>query len=239
MARIETMTKGIHNKMGIQNTQTENAGQVKRMQACRESVKASKIATWFLFAAAICAGLCAQEATTSIQDTIYHADGTVATGTILVTWPAFTAVSGQTVAAGNLTVPIGSNGSVSIQLTPNSGATPVGTYYTAVYHLDDGTVSKEYWLVPNTTQTTIYGNSKRSDACEHRCADGESDIRQQLDRELFAAAGWNDEGRFESQHGPSKCIAGSNEGICRCARISLSCWRTGCDAAEWNDTGDQ
>jgi len=79
----------------------------------------------------------------------------VATGTILVTWPAFTAVSGQTVAAGNLTVPIGSNGSVSIQLTPNSGATPVGTYYTAVYHLDDGTVSKEYWLVPNTTQTTI------------------------------------------------------------------------------------
>ena len=24
----------------------------------------------------------------------------------------------------------------------------MGTYYTAVYHLDDGTVSREFWVVP-------------------------------------------------------------------------------------------
>jgi hypothetical protein len=40
-------------------------------------------------------------------------------------------------------------------LTPNVGAAPAGTYYTAVYHLDDGTVSKEYWVVPNVATTTI------------------------------------------------------------------------------------
>ncbi|MGO8719331.1 MAG: hypothetical protein ACLQMO_08955 [Acidobacteriaceae bacterium] len=93
--------------------------------------------------------------TTLVQDTVYHADGTVATGTILVTWPAFVTAGGNTVAAGNLTAKIGANGGVSLNLAPNVGATPAGTYYTAVYHLDDGTVSKEYWLIPNVPATTV------------------------------------------------------------------------------------
>ena len=29
-----------------------------------------------------------------------------------------------------------------------SGATPAGSYYTAVLHLDDGTTSQQYWVVP-------------------------------------------------------------------------------------------
>ena len=37
---------------------------------------------------------------------------------------------------------------LSVQLAPNAGATPMGSYYTAVYHLDDGSVSREYWVVP-------------------------------------------------------------------------------------------
>jgi len=96
-----------------------------------------------------------QVPTTLIQDTIYHADGTYASGTVLVTWPAFSTANGDAIPAGNLTTQIGANGSISLNLTPNFGATPTGTYYTAVYHLDDGTVSTEYWVVPAAVQTTI------------------------------------------------------------------------------------
>jgi hypothetical protein len=86
--------------------------------------------------------------TTSIQDTVYRADGTVASGTLIVSWPSFTTVANAAVAAGTNTIPIGPNGAVSLSLAPNAGALPGGTYYTAVYHLSDGTVNKEYWVVP-------------------------------------------------------------------------------------------
>ena len=115
---------------------------------------------WRLASLALCIALivlpiCAQVTTTTVQDTVYHADGTTATGTILVTWPAFVTAGGKTVAAGNITANIGSGGQVSLNLAPNVGATPAGSYYTAVYHLDDGTVSKEYWSVPNVPSTTV------------------------------------------------------------------------------------
>ena len=118
------------------------------------------ISLWRFAGLALCIALIvlpsrAQVTTTTVQDTVYHADGTTATGTILVTWPAFVTASGKTVAAGNITANIGSGGQVSLDLAPNVGATPTGSYYTAVYHLDDGTVSKEYWSVPNVPSTTV------------------------------------------------------------------------------------
>jgi hypothetical protein len=94
-------------------------------------------------------------ATTTVQDTIYRADGTPASGTLIVSWPAFTTAANAAVAAGSDTVAIGANGSVTLNLVPNAGALPGGTYYTAVYHLSDGTVNKEYWVVPAATTTTI------------------------------------------------------------------------------------
>ncbi len=109
----------------------------------------------FLFAVVASRTVYGQVPTTLIEDTIYHADGTYASGTLLITWPAFATSTGQAIPAGNLTAQIGVNGAVSLSLTPNIGATPAGTYYSVIYHLDDGTVSKEYWVVPNATQTTI------------------------------------------------------------------------------------
>jgi hypothetical protein len=101
----------------------------------------------------------AQVTTTTIQDEIYNADGSAATGTVLVSWPSFSTASSGTVAAGSLTATIGADGFLSLSLTPNAGATPAGTYYTAVYHLLNAagasTVSKEYWLVPAVSQTTV------------------------------------------------------------------------------------
>ncbi len=87
-------------------------------------------------------------ATTTVTDTVYRADGTTAAGTVLVSWQAFTTAIGQTVAAGTTSATIGAGGGLSVALAPNAGATPLGSYYTAVYHLDDGTVSREFWVVP-------------------------------------------------------------------------------------------
>ena len=103
-----------------------------------------------------CCGAWAQVATTTIQDTVYRADGTPASGTVVVTWPTFTTAAGQAVASGDTAATIGPNGALSLALTPNAGATPTGTYYTAVLHLDDGTTSQQYWVVPvSATPVTL------------------------------------------------------------------------------------
>jgi trimeric autotransporter adhesin len=86
--------------------------------------------------------------TTQLTDTVFRADGTTATGTVEISWPAFTTANGLSVPAGNTSVTIGTSGVLSVALVPNSGSSPMGSYYTAVYQLDDGTVSREYWVVP-------------------------------------------------------------------------------------------
>ncbi len=90
----------------------------------------------------------AQVATTQVADTIYHADGTVATGTVLISWPAFTTSNGNSVPSGSTSAVLAAGGALSVQLIPNAGSTPIGSYYTAVFHLDDSSVSRQYWVVP-------------------------------------------------------------------------------------------
>jgi hypothetical protein len=93
----------------------------------------------------------AQVVLTPVGDTVYHADGTAAAGTVLISWPSFTTTGGQTVSKGSTSVTLGAGGSLSVSLAANAGGTPMGTYYTVVYHLDDGTVSREYWTIPVST----------------------------------------------------------------------------------------
>jgi hypothetical protein len=114
------------------------------------------IATLSIALLATCGRALAQVATTTVQDTVYRADGTQASGAVVVSWPTFTTAAGQAVAAGNTSATIGPNGALSIALTPNAGATPAGTYYTAVLHLDDGTTSQQYWVIPvSATPVTL------------------------------------------------------------------------------------
>jgi hypothetical protein len=97
-----------------------------------------------------------QVTTTTIQDTIYRADGTAAGGAVVVSWPTFTTAAGDVVAAGTTSTAIGPAGAMTLALTPNAGATPVGSYYTVVLHLDDGTTDKQYWVVPvSATPVTL------------------------------------------------------------------------------------
>jgi trimeric autotransporter adhesin len=99
-------------------------------------------------------------ATTQVTDTIYRADGTPASGMVIVNWQAFTTASGQAVPSGSVSATI-TGGALSLQLVPNAGSTPMGTYYTAVYHLDDGSVSREFWVVP-VSQFPVLVNAIRS-----------------------------------------------------------------------------
>ncbi|MFZ1013038.1 MAG: hypothetical protein WAN28_06810 [Terracidiphilus sp.] len=86
----------------------------------------------------------AQVSTTTVEGTVYLANGVPGSGTLQISWPAFTTANNQAVAAGMLNVTVGTNGFVNVNLTPNLGAMPAGLFYTAVYHMSDGTTSTEY-----------------------------------------------------------------------------------------------
>jgi hypothetical protein len=82
--------------------------------------------------------------TTTVQGTVYLANGSPGSGTLQVNWPAFTTAANQAVAAGKLTLNISADGFVSVNLAPNLGSSPAGLYYTAIYHMNDGTTNTEY-----------------------------------------------------------------------------------------------
>ncbi|WP_047490973.1 hypothetical protein [Terriglobus sp. TAA 43] len=103
---------------------------------------------WLVLALGVEHRALAQVATTTVSDTVYQADGTPASGTVLVSWPAFTTASGQSVPKGSTSVTLSAGGVLTVSLAPNVSATPAGTYYTVVYHLNDGSTSREYWVVP-------------------------------------------------------------------------------------------
>lgn len=75
---------------------------------------------------------------TTVSDTVFRADGSPASGTLLISWPLFTTSDGHAVVAGTKSVTLSSGGAFSVQLAPNVGSTPAGITYTVVYQLSDG-----------------------------------------------------------------------------------------------------
>ena len=71
--------------------------------------------------------------TTQVTDNVFRADGTAAKGTVLISWPAFTTADGKAVAAGSLSLQLGSGGAFAASLAPNTGAQPAGVYYKVIY----------------------------------------------------------------------------------------------------------
>lgn len=76
--------------------------------------------------------------TTTVTDTVYLADGTPASGNLIISWPAFVTGGGTAVAAGTTNVALGTKGSLSVALVPNAGASPAGVYYSVVYQVGRG-----------------------------------------------------------------------------------------------------
>jgi len=93
--------------------------------------------------------------TTTVQGTVYLADGQPGSGMLLVSWPAFTTANNLAIAAGKLSIPIGKDGFLSVNLAPNLGATPAGLYYTSVFQMSNGTVNTEYWVIPAASQVAL------------------------------------------------------------------------------------
>jgi hypothetical protein len=99
-------------------------------------------------------GMAATPAKTAIVDTLYRADGSPASGTILISWPAFATNGGDAVAAGSMSLKIGAQGALNVSLVPNTASTPASTYKVTL-KLADGTTSDEYWTVPAVATTTV------------------------------------------------------------------------------------
>ncbi len=57
--------------------------------------------------------------TTTVQGTLFLANGQPGSGTLRVSWPAFSTANGQAIVADNPTVAFGSDGFVSVNLSPN------------------------------------------------------------------------------------------------------------------------
>lgn len=83
---------------------------------------------------------------TTIQDTLYKADGTRFNGSALITWKTFESADTSNIGTQSLTAPI-VNGTLRVQLVPNSQAIPSNPY-TVRYQSDGRAQFTELWIVP-------------------------------------------------------------------------------------------
>lgn len=96
-------------------------------------------------------GLCAApQPLTTIQDTLYKADGSRFNGTLTISWTTFVAIDHSQVVQQATTVTV-SDGNLRVQLVPTTTATPAA-YYTVVYNSDGRVQFQETWAVPSSVQ---------------------------------------------------------------------------------------
>jgi len=91
---------------------------------------------------------CAPQLTT-IQDTLYVADGTRFNGTLTIRWRTFDASDTSTIAMQGVTVQV-ANGALSVQLVPTANSVPAATY-TVTYNSAGKYQFQEAWSVPVST----------------------------------------------------------------------------------------
>lgn len=106
---------------------------------------------WKMFLLAGFCGLAsAQTGLTTIQDTLFKADGTLFNGSLTIQWSTFDANNIGTVVQQSETVPV-VNGNLLLQLVPNSTAPPPANVYTVQYQSDGREQFAETWTVPAST----------------------------------------------------------------------------------------
>lgn len=85
-------------------------------------------------------------ALTTVQDTIYKADGTPFTGLLYIDWQSFTTGDARNVATHNLVATV-VNGVLRVQLAPTTNASPAA-WYQVRYNSNGYVQFTEYWNVP-------------------------------------------------------------------------------------------
>jgi hypothetical protein len=93
----------------------------------------------------------AQPALTTIQDTLYLADGTRFSGTMYITYSSFLAGDTSDIATANLTLPI-VNGALNVQLAPTTTAS-AGAQYNVMYNSNGVNQFTQVWAVPPSSVT--------------------------------------------------------------------------------------
>lgn len=102
-------------------------------------------------AAVVTGSAMAQPTLTTIQDTLYRADGTRFTGTMYITYDSFQGSDASNIATANLTIPI-VNGSLRVRLVPTTSAS-AGAQYKVTYNAAGVNQFSETWAVPATANT--------------------------------------------------------------------------------------
>jgi len=83
---------------------------------------------------------------TTIQDTLYKADGTRFNGLVNIAWGSFEAADQSAIANQLVTVKV-VNGRLNVQLVPNTNGNPV-VFYSVTYNSDGRVQFSETWAVP-------------------------------------------------------------------------------------------
>lgn len=91
----------------------------------------------------------AQAPLTTIQDTLFSADGTLFNGTLTIQWSTFDTNSGTVVQQSKVVAVV--NGNLFVQLAANISATPPANVYTVTYLSDSSSQFSETWTVPSST----------------------------------------------------------------------------------------
>jgi hypothetical protein len=97
----------------------------------------------------------AQTGLTTIQDTLFKADGTRFSGTLTIQWSTFDATNIGTIVQQSKSVDV-LNGNLQVQLVPNTGAQAPANIYTVHYQSDGNQQFIETWSVPSSaTPVTV------------------------------------------------------------------------------------
>jgi hypothetical protein len=98
----------------------------------------------------LCGIVWGQSALTTIQDTLFDADGARYNGTLTIRWSTFDTTSPGTIVQQSKTVQV-VNGNLLVQLAPNNTATPPANLYSVRYQSDGNQQYSETWSVPVST----------------------------------------------------------------------------------------
>src|ERR1700733_12927710 len=88
-----------------------------------------------------------QTGLTTIQDTLFKADGSHFNGTLTISWSTFDAANIGTIVQQSRTVAV-LNGNLQLQLVPNATPMPPANIYTVQYQSDGRSQFTETWTVP-------------------------------------------------------------------------------------------
>ena len=91
-----------------------------------------------------------QTGLTTIQDTLFKADGTQYNGSLTIQWSTFDTTNIGTIVQQSLSVAV-ANGNLFVQLVPNVTAQPPANVYTVRYQADGREQFAETWAVPVST----------------------------------------------------------------------------------------